>query len=90
MTCAHTIIIASLITGFTFPGMIDDPGWTAGSEISKSPEVGPLPSQRMSFAIFISATAVVRTAVPAGSVFLSPPALADGPVEVRAPQAVAS
>jgi NADH-quinone oxidoreductase subunit G len=38
----------------------------------------------------LSATAVVRTAVPAGSVFLSPPALAEGPVEVRAPQAVAS
>jgi NADH-quinone oxidoreductase subunit G len=38
----------------------------------------------------ISATAVVRTAVPAGSVFISPPALAEGPVEVRAPQAVAS
>jgi NADH-quinone oxidoreductase subunit G len=38
----------------------------------------------------LSATAVVRTAVPAGSVFLSPPALVDGPVEVRVPQAVAS
>jgi NADH-quinone oxidoreductase subunit G len=38
----------------------------------------------------LSATAVVRTAVPAGSVFLSPPALVEGPVEVRAPQAVAS
>jgi len=38
----------------------------------------------------LTATAIVRTAVPAGSVFLSPPALADGPVEVRAPQAVAS
>jgi len=38
----------------------------------------------------LSATAVVRTGVPAGSVFLSPPALADGPVDVRARQAVAS
>ena len=38
----------------------------------------------------LSATAIVRTAVPAGSVFLSPPALVEGPVEVRAPQAVAS
>ncbi|HYN91188.1 MAG TPA: molybdopterin dinucleotide binding domain-containing protein, partial [Thermoleophilaceae bacterium] len=38
----------------------------------------------------LSAVAVVRTAVPAGSVFLSPPALVDGPVEVRAQQAVAS
>jgi NADH-quinone oxidoreductase subunit G len=38
----------------------------------------------------LSATAVVRTAVPAGSVFLSAPALAEGPVEVTARQAVAS
>jgi NADH-quinone oxidoreductase subunit G len=38
----------------------------------------------------LSATAIVRTSVPAGSVFLSPPALAEGPVEVRARQAVAS
>jgi hypothetical protein len=38
----------------------------------------------------VSATAIVRTAVPAGSVFLSPPALEEGSVEVRALQAVAS
>jgi NADH-quinone oxidoreductase subunit G len=38
----------------------------------------------------LSATAIVRTGVPAGSVFLSPPAHVEGPVEVRAPQAVAS
>ena len=38
----------------------------------------------------VSATAIVRVSVPAGSVFVSPPALADGPVEVRTPQAVAS
>ena len=38
----------------------------------------------------VSATAVIRTGVPAGSVFLSPPTLAGGPVEVRARQAVAS
>jgi hypothetical protein len=31
---------------------------------------------------------VLRTGVPAGSVFLSPPTLAGGPVEVRAPRAV--
>ncbi len=37
----------------------------------------------------VSATVVVRTGVPAGSVFLSPPGLADGPVEIRARQAVA-
>jgi NADH-quinone oxidoreductase subunit G len=38
----------------------------------------------------LTALAVVRTSVPAGSVFLSPPALAEGPVEIRVPQAVAS
>jgi NADH-quinone oxidoreductase subunit G len=38
----------------------------------------------------LSALAVVRTGVPAGSVFVSPPALAEGPVEVSVPQAVAS
>jgi NADH-quinone oxidoreductase subunit G len=38
----------------------------------------------------VMATAVVRTGVPAGSVFVSPPALSEGPVEVRARQAVAS
>ncbi len=37
----------------------------------------------------VSATVVVRTGVPIGSVFLSPPGLADGPVEIRARQAVA-
>jgi NADH-quinone oxidoreductase subunit G len=35
------------------------------------------------------ATAVIRTGVPTGSVFLSPPTLADGPVEIRAREAVA-
>jgi NADH-quinone oxidoreductase subunit G len=34
------------------------------------------------------ATVVVRTGVPTGSVFLSPPGLADGPVEIRAREAV--
>jgi NADH-quinone oxidoreductase subunit G len=38
----------------------------------------------------LSAIAIVRTAVPPGSVFLSPPAPVEGPVEVRSPQAVAS
>jgi len=38
----------------------------------------------------LSAIAIVRTAVPEGSVFLSPAAPVEGPVEVRSPQAVAS
>jgi hypothetical protein len=62
ITCAQTIISASLITGFTLPGMMDEPGWMAGREISASPDVGPLASQRMSLAIFISATASVFSA----------------------------
>jgi NADH-quinone oxidoreductase subunit G len=37
----------------------------------------------------VSAIAVIRTGVPAGSVFLSPPKLAAGPVEIRTRQAVA-
>ena len=36
----------------------------------------------------VSATVVVRTGVPAGSVFLSSSALADGPVEITVGQAV--
>jgi NADH-quinone oxidoreductase subunit G len=36
----------------------------------------------------VRAIATVRTGVPAGSAFLSPPALAEGPVEVRAAEAV--
>jgi NADH-quinone oxidoreductase subunit G len=38
----------------------------------------------------VSAIVVVRTGVPAGSVFLSPPGLAEGPVEIRAGEPVAS
>jgi NADH-quinone oxidoreductase subunit G len=37
----------------------------------------------------VRATAVIRTGVPTGSVFLSPPTLVDGPVEIRAREAVA-
>jgi NADH-quinone oxidoreductase subunit G len=38
----------------------------------------------------VRATAVIRTGVPAGSVFLSPPSLPEGPVELRAREAVPS
>jgi NADH-quinone oxidoreductase subunit G len=37
----------------------------------------------------VAATVVVRTGVPRGSVFLSPPSLPEGPVELRAREAVA-
>ncbi len=33
MTRAHTIMSASDRTGFTFPGMMDEPGWRAGRRI---------------------------------------------------------
>jgi NADH-quinone oxidoreductase subunit G len=36
----------------------------------------------------VTAIAVIRTGVPPGSVFLSPPRLAEGPVEIRAREAV--
>jgi hypothetical protein len=42
--------------------MIEEPGWMAGSEISASPAVGPLASQRMSLAIFRRETASVFSA----------------------------
>ena len=42
--------------------MIEEPGCTAGSAISPIPARGPEPSQRMSLAIFIRLTAMVRSA----------------------------
>ncbi len=61
-TCAQTIATDSAMTGFTLPGMIDEPGWTAGSSISPMPARGPEPSQRMSLAILSSDTAIVFSA----------------------------
>ena len=37
----------------------------------------------------VTATAVIRTGVPRGSIFLSPPSLPQGPVEIRTREAVA-
>ncbi len=62
ITRAQTIIRASLITGFTLPGMMDEPGWMEGSRISARPLVGPLDMWRISFAIFIRETATVLSA----------------------------
>ena len=45
--------------GFTFPGMMEDPGCTSGSEISPNPARGPEPNQRRSLAIFIMLVAIV-------------------------------
>lgn len=40
-TWAQIISTHSKIEGFTFPGMMDEPGWTAGRVISLSPACGP-------------------------------------------------
>ena len=51
MTWALTMHTASGITGFTLPGMIDEPGCRSGMLISRSPARGPEPIQRRSLAI---------------------------------------
>jgi hypothetical protein len=45
--------------GFTLPGMIDDPGSFSGNKSSPNPDLGPLPKNLISFAIFIKETAIV-------------------------------
>ena len=62
ITCAHTISRLSAITGLTLPGMMLEPGCTAGRRSSPMPQRGPEPSQRMSLAILVSATAQLRSA----------------------------
>ena len=61
-TWIATIVIASDWVGFTLPGMIEEPGSFSGSRSSPIPARGPEPSQRMSFAIFISDAASVASA----------------------------
>ena len=52
----------SSIDGFTLPGMIEDPGCTAGRMISASPVCGPEASKRRSFVIRVSSSARLRYA----------------------------
>ena len=54
ITWAATIVTDSQMTGLTLPGMIDEPGCTAGIAISAMPARGPQPSRRMSLAILYS------------------------------------
>ena len=61
ITCAPTWVTTSAITGFTLPGMIDEPGCRSGRRISARPVRGPLPIQRRSLAILTSDTASVRS-----------------------------
>ena len=48
MTRATTIVRLSTMTGFTLPGMIEEPGWVSGSASSAIPARGPMPISRMS------------------------------------------
>ena len=48
MTRATTIVSDSTMTGFTLPGMIEEPGWVSGSASSARPARGPMPMNRMS------------------------------------------
>ena len=59
ITCAHTMVIASHCVGLTLPGIIELPGSFSGRLISPMPHRGPLPSQRISFAILLRAHARV-------------------------------
>ena len=61
-TRATTIVSDSMMTGFTLPGMIDDPGWVAGRASSARPARGPIPRSRMSDAIFQVLRAAARMA----------------------------
>ncbi len=61
ITWAAAIATASGATGLTLPGMIEEPGCSAGSAISPRPASGPEFIQRRSLAIFVSATATPRS-----------------------------
>src|SRR5438874_2483319 len=52
----------SSIDGFTLPGMIDDPGCTAGRMISARPVCGPEARRRRSFVMRVSSRARLRRA----------------------------
>ena len=62
ITCAAIIVSASHWVGFTFPGMIEEPGSLSGIKSSPMPDRGPLARSRMSLAIFIRLTAIVFNA----------------------------
>ena len=54
MTRKQTMFTTSGITGFTLPGMIEEPGCFGGRLISRSPHRGPDESRRRSLQIFES------------------------------------
>ena len=53
ITWKQTWFTISGIDGFTLPGMMDEPGCTAGSASSESPARGPMLSRRRSLAILL-------------------------------------
>jgi hypothetical protein len=61
-TRATTIVSDSMITGFTLPGMMLEPGCVSGSASSAIPVRGPIASSRMSDAIFQAESAAARIA----------------------------
>ena len=67
MTWATTWDTASGMTGFTFPGIIELPGWRSGMCSSARPARGPLPIHRISVAHLYSDTATVRIAPEAST-----------------------
>ena len=60
-TWKQTWFTISGIEGFTLPGMIDEPGCTAGSWISASPARGPIDRRRRSDAILPTSIARRRS-----------------------------
>ena len=74
ITCVHTWQTASQMTGFTLPGMIEEPGCRSGMEISPSPARGPDPIQRRSLQILYRLTAITRSTPLASTSASRPPA----------------
>jgi hypothetical protein len=75
ITCAQTMVMASHWVGFTFPGMMLEPGSFSGRFNSPSPHRGPDARKRTSFAI------LNRSAAAA---FNAPLKRTTGPWEARA------
>ena len=74
ITCVHTWQTASQMTGFTLPGMIEEPGCRSGRAISPSPARGPDPIQRRSLQILYRLTAITRSTPLASTSASRPPA----------------
>ena len=73
MTWAATWQTDSGMTGLTLPGMIDEPGCSAGSVISRQAAARPDDSRRRSLAIFIrSAASVLRAPLAATTAWRLP------------------